>query len=126
MDKYYVVTHELGHSIDFYYGYGINHPKPITKNYYTFNGNQSIANQNDIKNLFSKYKLSRNRPLRDYAYKNINEFIAESFAYYYLSFIVPTKGYDVSKYPDDLKQTIEKYFCIAENNYELSKCSNNS
>ena len=125
MDKYYVLTHELGHSIDFYYGYGINHPKPITSNYYTTGGNQAIANQSDIKNLYNKYRLLRAsaRPLRDYAYKNINEFVAESFAYYFLTFTVPTKGYDVSEYPSDLKNTIEKYLCITKNNYDLTKCT---
>ncbi len=121
-EDYYVLVHELGHSFDHYYGYGLHHPKEITKDYFSHNGSQSIGSQSDMQSLYKKYRSMQVRPLRNYAYTNINEFVAESFAYYYLTFVTPTKGYDASKYPDDLKTTVEKYLCIAKNNYDTSKC----
>lgn len=121
-ERYYTLVHELGHSFDFYYGYGIDRPSKITDIYISATGSKSISSQSDIKSLYNKYKNNRQRPLRDYAYTNVYEFTAESFAYYYLTFIDPTTGYSASKYPTDLKTTIEKYLCVAKNNYDPTKC----
>ena len=123
-ERYYVLVHELGHSFDHYYGYGLHHPTEITKDYFTHTSTQSIGSQSDMQSLYKKYRSMAysQRPLRNYAYTNINEFVAESFAYYYMTFIVPTKGYNSSKYPNDLKTTVEKYLCIAKHNYDTSAC----
>lgn len=120
--RYHTLVHELGHSFDFYYGYGMDHPTKITNSYISSTGSKSISSQSDIKNIFNKYKTSHSRPLSSYAYKNVYEFVAESLAYYYLTFIDPTSGYSASDYPADLKTIIEKYLCIAKNNYDTTKC----
>ena len=124
MKKYYILVHELGHSFDFYYGYGVNKPIEITTDYASDSGKQSIASQSDIKVLYNKYKkMGDSAPLRDYAYTNIHEFVAEALAYYYMTFTVPTAGYKQDKYPTELKQVIEKYLCIDKNNYNEKVCS---
>ena len=122
MTNYYVLVHELGHSFDQYYGYALNKPKVITKDYYSKYSTHSIGAQSDMLSLYNKYKVMYTRPLRKYAYTSIHEFVAESFAYYYLTFVVPTEGYDSAKYPNDLKQVVEKYLCVAKHDYDTSQC----
>lgn len=123
MEKYYVVVHEMGHSFDFYYGYKMDMPKTITSDYYPTGGSKPISAQDDMKKLYIKYLYSYGqRPLRTYAYTSVQEFVAEAIAYYYLKYIVPTNQYQSSYYPDDLKVAIEKYFCIAKNNYNANGC----
>lgn len=104
---YATIAHELTHTWDFYY-----------KNY---NGNY-ISEQSDIQNLFNKYKNMNNRPFRDYSYTRIEEFFADMFRYYYLKFIDPIYEYSSRDYPSDIKQVLEKYICIANNNYDEKKC----
>ena len=107
-DYYATMVHEMAHSWDFYYA---------TK----FGDN--ISSQNDIVNLYSKYKDDKNRPFRDYSYTSIYEFIADMMRYYYFKYEVPRGGFSGLSYPIDLKNSLEKYICISKNNYDESKCS---
>ena len=54
----------------------------------------------------------------------LEEFVAEAFAHYYAKYLVPLTKYKDMNYPDDIKTTLEKYICVAKNNYDASKCSN--
>ena len=107
-DYYGTIVHEMTHSWDFYYS---------TK----LSGN--ITSQNDVINLFNKYSKLSNRPFRDYSYSSIYEFFADSMRYYYFKYLVPTSAYRNLDYPEDIKKVIEKYICIAKNNYDDTKCS---
>lgn len=106
-DYYATMVHELAHTWDFYYG---NHFDNI------------ISEQNDIRNLYNKYLNSVNRPFRDYSYTNIKEFFADSVRYYYLKYIDPKDYFKNLSYPDDVKSVLEKYICIAKNNYQKGSC----
>ena len=109
LDKhyYYTIVHELAHTWDFYY-----------RNYFSKN----ISDENDFINLYSKYQNMSNRPFRDYSYSNIREFFADSVRYYYFKYIDPIYEYYVLDYPLDIKKTIEKYICIANNDYNNTTC----
>ena len=107
-DAYYpTFVHELAHTWDFYYG-----------NYFKKN----ISDQSDYINLYSKYKNQTNRPFRDYSYSNIREFFADSVRYYYFKYIDSMYEYQSLNYPSDIKKVVEKYICIAKNNYNESGC----
>lgn len=106
-DYYATFVHEMSHTWDFYYS---------TK----FEGN--ITDQDDIKVLFSKYSSLTNRPFREYSYSNIHEFFADAVKYYYLKYSDPQEGYSKLDYPSDIKNTIEKYICIANQDYQSETC----
>ena len=106
-DYYATIVHELGHSWDYYYS---------TKN------GDNITSQSDIINLFNKYNKRNDRPFRPYSYSNIYEFFADSIKYYYFKYLKPTDEYVNLPFPSDIKRVLEKYICIANNNYEESKC----
>ncbi len=106
-DYYGTMVHELAHSWDYYYS---------TK----FNNN--ITSQNDMINIYNKYLKMSDHPFRDYSYSSIYEFFADMVKYYYFKFIRPTAGYISLAYPEDIKLVLEKYICIAENNYNDNKC----
>ena len=106
-DYYGTIVHEMSHSWDFYYS---------TK----MNGN--ITSQSDIINLFNKYSKLLSRPFRDYSYSSIYEFFADMVRYYYFKYIVPTNSYSIFDYPEDIKNVLEKYVCIAQNNYDDNMC----
>lgn len=109
LDKNYypTIVHELAHTWDFYY-----------RNYFSKN----ISDENDFINLYTKYQNMSDRPFRDYSYSNIREFFADSVRYYYFKYIDPMYEYYILKYPLDIKETIEKYICIANNGYNNTTC----
>lgn len=106
-DYYYTIVHELAHSWDFYYS-----------NYFS----NTMSEENDIVNLYSKYQNNYDRPFRDYSYSNIREFFADSIRYYYFKYLDPIDYYRNLDYPNDIKKVVEKYICIANNNYNKEKC----
>jgi len=107
INYYPTIVHELAHTWDFYY-----------KNYFSKN----ISDENDFVNLYSKYKNLNNRPFREYSYSNIREFFADSVRYYYFKYIDPLYEYYVLDYPIDIKKAVEKYICIANNDYHNYDC----
>lgn len=107
-DYYGTMVHELGHSWDYFYS--------VKK------GN-TITSNPDIINLFNKYKNMSNRPFRDYSYSNIYEFFADMGKYYYFKYTKRSSEYINTNYPDDIKKVMEKYICIAKNDYDEGKCS---
>lgn len=106
---YYLKTlvHELAHSWDSYY--------------YAQTGNY-LHNKSDIVSLYNKYKDSTIRPLRDYSYTNLNEFVADLYAWYYFLYI--DNSYQPSAitsnlyYPSELKTVMDKYIKIAKSGYK--------
>ena len=105
---YATIVHEMAHSWDLYYG--------------NFTG-KDISEQSDIINLYNKYKNSSNRPFREYSYTDIKEFVADMVRYHYLKYIEPNYEYKGLIYPEDIKKVLEKYICIANNNYDSNKCN---
>lgn len=105
-DYYATMIHEMTHSWDFYYA------KKIGTN---------ISSESDIINLYNKYLENDNRPFRDYSYSSIYEFFADMMRYYYFKYIDTSKNVSYN-YPSDIKQVMEKYICIAQNNYDRKKC----
>ena len=71
-----------------------------------------------------KYEKARQRPIdnQGYAYTKNLEFVAEAVSWYYIQFVINDSSYQNSYFPDDLKQTIEKYICIAKNAYQSNGC----
>ncbi len=106
-DYYATMVHELGHSWDYFYS--------------TESG-ENITSQSDIINLFNKYSNLSDRPFRKYSYTNIYEFFADAVKYYYFKYLKPVEEYSHLSYPSDIKETLEKYICIANNDYDESKC----
>lgn len=106
-DYYATMVHELSHSWDYYYStkYDVN-----------------ITSQNDIINLFNKYSKMSDRPFRAYSYSNIYEFFADAVKYYYFKYLKPTPEFSNLAFPSDIKKVLEKYICIANNDYNESKC----
>ena len=104
---YATIVHELTHSWDFYYATKLD---------------KNISSESDIINLFNKYLNDFQRPFRSYSYSNIYEFLADAMRYYYFKYYVPTTGFSNLDYPSDIKKTLEKYVCIASNNYNKDKC----
>ena len=107
-DYYATMVHEMAHSWDFYYATKLG---------------SNISSQNDIINLYDKYRNKSNRPFRVYSYSNIYEFVADMMRYYYFKYYVPKDGFNNLDYPSDIKKALEKYICISKNNYDESKCS---
>ncbi len=106
-DYYATMVHELGHSWDYYYS---------TKS------GDNITSQSDVINLFNKYNSMSNKPFRSYSYTNIYEFFADAVKYYYFKYLKPVDEYARLSYPSDIKEVLEKYICIANNDYDESKC----
>ena len=106
-DYYGTMVHEMSHSWDFLYGSRMN-------------GN--LSSQSDIINLYNKYLVMDNRPFRDYSYSSIYEFLADSMKYYYFKYLVPKNGYRELDFPKDIRSTLEKYICIAKNDYNEEGC----
>ena len=94
--------HEQGHVFDSYYG---------------IKTGTGISGQTDVKNLYNKYSKwsSSSRPLRDYAYTNVGEFVAESIEYYYYYKYTnqkcPNGGNQITS---DIIKVFEKYFDVAK------------
>lgn len=104
---YATMIHEMSHSWDFYYATKMG---------------KNITNENDIINLYNKYVNDTKRPFRDYSFSSIYEFFADMMRYYYFKYVVPTSGFSNLDYPEDIKKTLEKYICIAENDYDTNRC----
>jgi len=104
---YATIVHEMAHTWDFHYK--------------SEKGNE-ITKQNDIISLFKKYEPMNNRPFRDYSYSDIREFFADMVRYYYLKYTDPEAEYELRSYPNDIKERLEKYICITNNNYNEDKC----
>ncbi len=130
---YHVLVHEMSHAWDSYYPFALKGviPKNIsssnekvhdTKDYFSEYSLGRISNHQDVVNLYNKYKTQKNRPISDYAYSSRAEFWAEIMSFYYLKYIVPTGHYASIDYPDDIKKVVEKYICIAKNNYRNNGC----
>ena len=118
---YMLIVHELTHSLDFQYQ-GIF--------------NNRMCEEKDITDLYNKYeKYTSNRPLSNYAYSGYSlsdprrEFFAELMTFYYINYvdtnyqIMSESAYKRGNFPEDMKQAAEKYICIAQNNFDKSKCS---
>lgn len=132
--EYQTLLHEMAHSWDSYYPFAIKGIKPKNidhsnkkeikdGNYYTDYSIGIISNHKDVVDLYNKYKTQKtNRPISDYAYSSRSEFWAEAFSFYYLKYIVPTGKFAKVDYPEDIKKVVEKYICIAQNNYRNRKC----
>ena len=106
-DYYATMVHELSHSWDYYYS---------TKS------GTNITSESDVINLYNKYVKLDNRPFRDYSYSNVYEFFADAVKYYYFKYLKPNDEYSMLSFPSDIKNVIEKYICIAKNDYEDGKC----
>ena len=106
-DYYATMVHEMAHSWDFYYANRLG---------------DNISSQSDIINLYNKYINTKNRPFRDYSYSSIYEFLADMMRYYYFKYEVPRTGFNNLGYPNDIKNSLEKYICISKNDYDESKC----
>ena len=102
----HTIVHELVHAWDSFYQakYGT-----------------ALSKMSDIETLYNKYANSSNRPLREYSYSSINEFIADVYAWYYFLYIDTSIQPNVIKnntyFPNDMKKTIEKYINIAKSGY---------
>lgn len=108
VNNYYAtIVHELAHTWDFYYS--------------NFMDND-VTDESDVINLYNKYMNMSSRPFRDYSYTDIREFFADMVRYYYLKYIDPTSNYQNLSYPSDIRFVLEKYICIANNNYDENKC----
>ncbi len=107
--SYYVHTlvHELTHSWDGYY-------KAIH--------GTAMSKSSDFEKLYAKYINSEKRPLRDYSYTNVSEFVADVYAWYYFLYIdtsdTPSVVLQNPYYPNDMKRVMEKYIKIAIDEYE--------
>ena len=106
-DYYATMVHEMSHSWDFYYAKRMG---------------ENISSQSDIINLYNKYKNQSNRPVRDYSYSNIYEFVADMMRYYYFKYYVPSASFKNLDYPQDIRKTLEKYICISKNDYKEQGC----
>lgn len=107
-DYYATMIHELAHSWDYYYS--------------TKNGN-NITSQNDVINLFNKYSKRSDRPFRNYSYSNIYEFFADAVKYYYFKYSKSNNEYSSLYFPSDIRKILEKYICIANNDYNEKGCN---
>ena len=104
---YATIVHEMAHTWDFHYKSEMG---------------SEISKQNDVINIFNKYRQMNNRPFRDYSYSDIREFFADMVRYYYLKFTDPIPEYELRAYPNDIKKNLEKYICITNNGYKEDKC----
>lgn len=102
--RYGTIVHELTHS------------KVFEMNEKLGKSTEKIAQDLGLYNLFLKYKTSANRPIRSYAYQDINEFIAEGYAYYYLQTKEKVTPYTTTEaLPSDLIEGFNKLDCVIKN-----------
>ena len=106
-DCYATMVHEMAHSWDFYYAKRLG---------------DNISSQNDVINLYNKYKNDSNRIFRDYSFSSIYEFMADMMRYYYFKNYVPKVPFRDLSYPEDIKTSLEKYICVSKNDYQENKC----
>ena len=104
------IIHELGHAWD---------------DWYEVMTGKSISSQSDVIAMYRKYKnySSNNRPLRDYAYTNEGEFVAEMAVYYYYykyktSVRNPSGGKAINAFGTEVVALFEKYANISRNGYK--------
>ena len=85
----------------------------------------------DVNEIYNTHleEESGERPLRNYSYSVIQEFWADSVLGYYgeefNNYNVAEAMKNTPEYQpptDDIKNMVEKYICIAENNYNLAMC----
>ena len=106
------IVHELGHAFDGFYSI-VTGTEFNTK----------------VKTLFDKYSAYSTRPMREYSYSNISEFIADTFRFTYAN------SYNLNLYSSscesgytcstntEISNFVKKYRCIAKNRYkEVSSC----
>lgn len=86
----YVLVHELIHNYDFYY-----------KSVY----GKFLSQSKELTNLYDKYVLSDDRPMRDYSYSTYKEFLADMAMYYYM---ITFNNYE-EDIPDDIKDFVRTY-----------------
>ena len=104
------IVHELGHAWD---------------RWYEIMTGKGISDQSDVLAMYNKYKsyASKNRPMRDYAYTNPAEFVAEMAQYYYYykyrtSVSNPEGGKPINAFGTDVVNLFEKYAKISRNGYK--------
>ena len=86
-----IIVHELVHAYDWEI---------------YFNQNKiALSNTSIVNNLYNKYINMSNRPLREYSYKNTQEFIADMAEYYYLKHY-KNENIDI---PSDIEEFVLKY-----------------
>ena len=104
---YHTIVHELTHAWDSYYQAKMDY---------------RLSDTNDFKNLFNKYKNATKRPLREYSYSNMAEFVADVYSWYYFLYVDtsyrPAVVNNNTYFPADMKSTMEKYIKIAKNGYK--------
>lgn len=138
VENYRTLVHEMTHAFDIFYGYKIDgkvsnildlneamkQGKNINDMLDKIYGTSRISSQSDILSLINKYKNMKNRPIdrQGYAYSKNLEFVAEAVSWYYMKYVLNEPTYADTLFPDDLKNTVEKYICIAKNNYEKTGC----
>ncbi|MCM1371158.1 MAG: InlB B-repeat-containing protein [Clostridium sp.] len=86
-----VIIHELAHKLDF---------NNVLSN------NMHISATEELGNLFEKYTTPNSPYLTEHAHTNTMEFFATAVEHYYLKYV---DGDDNYRYPEDLKQFVEKY-----------------
>lgn len=107
------IVHELGHAFGDKYGRRTGHYP---------------ENNQELLNLFNKYKTYSVKPLREYAYVHINEFFAEIFRFSYeekyhrgTDIGNPTNEYTYRTTPEIIN-IVDRYICVAKNDYNESAC----
>ena len=113
----YALVHELGHALSY--------------NYKAYNYDKAMHDEDDVVALYNKYKNypASTRPLTAYAQTSEIEFFAEAVAHYYhYVYGIGTEydpTYSYGPLPDDIKNMVTKYICVAKNGYnkEASACA---
>lgn len=109
------IVHELGHAFGDQYGRKTGHYP---------------ENDQNLINIYNKYKNYKTKPLREYSYSHINEFYADAFRFYYeekyhrgTGIGSATNGYTY-RTTTDITNLFNKYTCIAKNSYNenASQC----
>ena len=123
---YHTLVHEMVHTWDNYYSVkkGDIGPKVISSK--NENGGYAIIkpinSMPDIKEIYEKYNTRSACSEKFYCSPKISEFVAEMFSHYYDVFMLKDSWLKESEYPADIKKVIEKYVCIAKNNYQENGC----
>ena len=97
IDSYFeTAIHELGHATDFYY-------KALT--------GKMINEQENINKLYEQYKKmpSEDRPMRDYSYTSVNEFVADLFLFYYLNGVDHNYSFSRNRINKEMLKEFEPY-----------------
>ncbi len=123
---YHTLVHEMVHTWDNYYSVkkGDIGPKVISRK--NENGGYDIIkpinSMPDIKEIYDKYNTRSACSGKFYCARKISEFVAEMFSHYYDAFMIKKSLLKESDYPADIKKVIEKYICVAKNNYQETGC----